>query len=177
MSDDQLKRNAELKLWIENRIATMQEEMGMLKEALLVVDSSLRASSFRPASEVSSGPTGGGEPIPEIRELKKDKGGETIAVAQITNTKLKIEPVTEVTLKSETPPFKSFLLGKILGGMKATDEAAAKAGSIRKGDELKFSVAEKGGKISSLTIENYREERLSEILSTVAWTLSRMLEK
>jgi len=173
LSEDQLKRNAELKLWIENRIAALQEEVGMLKEALVVVDGSLRASSFRPASEVT-----GGEPIPEIRELRKDKGGETIAVAQITTAKVKIEPVAEAAFKVDTPPFKSFLLGKILSGMKESDEQAAKSGRLKRGDELRYSFLEKNGRLSSITVENYREkERLSEILSTVSWTLSRMMEK
>jgi hypothetical protein len=187
-NEDQLRRNADLKLWIEGRIAELQEEIDRLREALTVVDSVLRASSFRPASEVSSSSSQKGvkpsqdefegEPIPEIRELKKDRGGETIAVAQVTKPKVKIEPVAEITLKAETPPFKSFLLGKILAGMKSNDEEAVSKGRLKKGEELKYSLAEKNGKISALVIENYREkERLTEILNTVSWTFSRMLEK
>ncbi len=195
-TDDQLRRNAELKLWIENKIAELQDEMERLKEALAVVDSALRASSFRPASEVSvtSAREEGAraapkryeareEPvpseIPEMRELRRDKGGsETIAVAQVTAETVKIEPVAEVVLKEETPPFKSFLLGKILGGMKTSDEESSSKGKLKKGSELRYTVASKSGKISSLTVENYRDkERLNEILSTTAWTFSRMLEK
>jgi len=185
-TEDQLRRNAELKLWMETRIGELQEEMDRLKEALAVIDSVLRASSFRPATDI--GPTTARpeleeageeyEPIPEIRELKRDKGGDTIAVASVTRSKLKIEPVPEVVLKADTPPFKSFLLGKILGGMVANDEGAVGKGKVKKGEELKYSLAEKGGKIASLTVENYREkERLNEIISTTAWTFSRMLEK
>src|ERR1700674_294710 len=100
-SEDQLRRNAELKLWMETRIGELQEEIDRLKEALAVIDSVLRASSFKPAAELASSspraPAGEptepvGEPIPEIRELRKDRGGETIAVAQVTSQKLKIEP-------------------------------------------------------------------------------------
>jgi hypothetical protein len=185
-SDDELRRNADLKLWIETRIAQLQEEIDRLKEALSVIDSVLRASSFKPAAALAAGPRAPsaeeneltGEPIPEIRELKKDRGGETIAVAQLTTQRLKIEPVAEVTLKAETPPFRSFLLGKILAGMKAADEDSVGKGRLKKGEELKYSVSEKGGKISALVVENYREkERMTEILNTVAWTFSRMLEK
>ena len=89
-----------------------------------------------------------------------------------------VEPVAEVTLKAETPPFKSFLVGKILTNMKTKDEELASKGKLERGKELRFVVNEKGGRISSLTIENYREnERLTEILNTVGWTFSRMLEK
>ena len=186
-TEDQLRRNAELKLWMETRIAELQEEMDRLKEALSVIDSVLRASSFKPAAELaSSAPRtpvavpeeATEEAIPEMRELRRDKGGETIALAQVTRQKLKIEPVAEVSLKADTPPFKSFLLGKILAAMKVADEEAVSKGRLKKGDELKFTLTEKGGKISALLIENYREkERMNEILSTVSWTFSRMLEK
>jgi hypothetical protein len=181
-SDDQLRRNADLKLWIETRIGELQEEIDRLQEALSVVDSVLRASSFKPATQLASSPARAAEtpeePIPEIRELRRDKGGETIAVAQVTRQKLKIEPVAEVTLKADTPPFKSFLLGKILSGMKSADEDSVAKGRLKKGEELNYTLAERGGKISALVIENYREkERLTEILNTVSWTFSRMLEK
>ena len=186
-SEEQLRRNAELKLWIETRIGELQEEVDRLKEALSVIDSVLRASSFKPATQLASAaprpPVGeaaepSAEPIPEIRELKRDKGGDTIAIAQVTRQKLKIEPVAEVTLKAETPPFKSFLLGKILSGMKSADEDSVAKGRLKKGEELSYSLAEKSGKISALVIDNYREkERLTEILNTVSWTFSRMLEK
>ena len=186
-SEDELRRNADLKLWMETRIGELQEEIDRLKEALAVIDSVLRASSFKPAAALAAAgpraPAGEaqeltGEPIPEIRELKKDRGGETIAVAQLTTQRLKIEPVAEVTLKAETPPFKSFLLGKILQGMKAGDLDLISKGKVSKGTELRFGVEESDGAIAKLTVENYREKaRLNEILNTVAWTFSRMLEK
>lgn len=186
-SEQDLRRNAELKLWIENRIGELQEEVERLKEALAVVDTVLRASSFRPAATlptagarplVESGEEAGGEPIPEIRELKRDRGGETIAVAQVTGKRVKIEPVAEITLRGDTPPFKSFLLGKILAGMKSADEDLISKGRLKRGEELSYDLSEKGGRISALVIENYREkERLTEVLNTTAWTFSRMLEK
>jgi len=189
-TDEQLKRAADLKEWLESRISELQEEVEKLKEVEGIVDGILRASSFRPASEVmAASPVSrtppkveteedeGGQ-IPEIRELRRDKGGETIAVARITNERVVIEPVAEVTLKAETPPFKSFLIGKILTNMKAKDQELATKGSLPKGKELSYTVSEKGGRIAGITIENYREnERLTEILNTVGWTFSRMLEK
>jgi hypothetical protein len=186
-SEDELRRNADLKLWMETRIGELQEEIDRLKEALSVIDSVLRASSFRPAAALTSSAQHPpineadeltGEPIPEIRELKRDRGGETIAVAQVTKQRLKIEPVAEVALKADTPPFKSFLLGKILSGMKTADEESVVKGRLKKGDELRYTLSERSGKISALVVENYREkERMTEILNTASWTFSRMLEK
>jgi hypothetical protein len=172
-SDSEVKRAAELKLWLEGRIAQLQEEIERLNETLGYVDATLRVSTFRPAIEMMAE----SREVPEIRDLKRDKGGQVIATASITSDAVEIEP-SGVVLKSSTPPFKSFLLGKILQGMKAKDEEMVKAGKLAKGSELRFDVEEANGSIGRLIVENYREKaRLNEILSTVAWTFSRMLEK
>ena len=195
-SDEQLKKAADLKLWIESRIGELQEEIEKLKEAQAFVDNMLRASSFRPASEVVAPPlpqaargketyrpvpagrcAEGGQ-IPEIRELRRDRGGETIAVAQMTRDSVVVEPVAEVTLKAETPPFRSFLVGKILTGMKAKDEELAAKGKLGKEKELSFTVNEKSGRISSLASTTTGRARGSPRCSTPSgWTFSRMLEK
>ena len=172
--EDQVKKAAELKLWLENRIEEMQEEMGRLKETLALVDSSLRASTFRPAIEMMDE----GKEVAETRELKQDKGGKVIAMASVTSESVIIEPKDGMKLKQATPPFKSFLVGKILQGMRAKDQELVAQGKLGKGRELSFDVEESEGAISKVIVENYREKaRLNEILSTVAWTFSRMLEK
>ncbi|MDG6913953.1 MAG: hypothetical protein JRN34_03755 [Nitrososphaerota archaeon] len=172
-SDADVKKAAELKLWLEGRIAQLQEEIERLKETLGYVDSTLRATTFKPAIEMLAG----SKEIPETRELKRDKGGEVIAVATITSDAVSVEP-SGVVLKATTPPFKSFLLGKILDGMKAKDEELVRGGKLAKGAGLKFDVEEANEAITKLIVENYRDKaRLNEILNTVAWTFSRMLEK
>lgn len=172
--DRDTKRTAELKLWLEQRIAELEEEMERLKETLSYVDTSLRATTFKQANEMMSE----SREAPEVRELRRDKGGQVIAAAAITSDSVAIEPSRGVVLKTSTPPFKSFLMGKILQGMKTKDEESVASGKLGKGAELRFDVDEANGAIVKLVIENYRDKpRLNEILSTVAWTFSRMLEK
>ena len=172
--DQELKKAAELKLWIEERIAEHEEEIERLRETLGYVDATLRAGTFRPANEMMVEAT----EVPDVREIRRDKGGEVIATATVTTDSLSVEPASGVSLKSATTPFKSFLLGKILEGMKTRDEEMVGQGKLPKGMELRFDVEERNGVIGKLTVENYREKaRLTEILSTVSWTFSRMLEK
>ena len=172
--DRDTKRTAELKLWLEQRIAQLEEELARLRETLGYVDTNLRATTFKQASEMMVE----AKEAPEVRELKRDKGGEVIARATVTADAIAIEPSTGVVLKSATPPFRSFLVGKILQGMKTKDEELARSGKLGKGMELRFDVDEANGSIGRVVIENYRDKaRLNEILSTVAWTFSRMLEK
>jgi hypothetical protein len=171
--DRDTKKAAELKLWLEERISQLQDEIERLTETLGYVDTTLRASTFKQASEMMAE----AKEAPEVRELKRDKGGQVIARVSITTDAVAIEP-SGMALKSSTPPFKSFLIGKILQGMKVKDEELVKAGKLAKGTELRFDVEESNGNIGRVIIENYREKaRLNEILSTVSWTFSRMLEK
>ena len=172
-SEPEVKKAAETKLWLEGRIAQLEEELERLRETLGYVDASLRATTFRPAIEMMAEP----REATEVRELKRDKGGQVIGRASITQDAVEIEP-SGADLKSSTPPFRSFLMGKILQGMKTTDEELVKAGKLQKGAELRFDLEESNGSIEKLVIENYREKaRLNEILNTVSWTFSRMLEK
>jgi len=172
--DRDTKRTAELKLWLEQRIAELEEELDRLRETLTYVDSNLRATTFKQANEMMSE----SREVPEIRELKRDKGGQVIATATVTSDAVAIEPIGGVVLKTSTPPFKSFLVGKILQGMKTKDEELVGSGKLAKGSELRFDVDESNGAIVKLVIENYRDKpRLGEVLSTIAWTFSRMLEK
>lgn len=172
--EEDVKKAAELKLWLESRITELQEEMDRLKEALDYVDSTLRASTFRPASELVAPSV----EIAEMREIKRDKGGQPIAIASITSGRVVIEPIENVTLRVDVPPFKSFLLGKILQGMKTRDEDLVAKGKLEAREELRYDFEEQDGAVAKVVVENYREKsRLNEILSTVGWTFSRMLEK
>lgn len=173
-SESELKKAAELKLWLENRIAQLRDEIDRLSETLTYVDATLRAETFKPAIEMMAE----AREVPEVRELKRDKGGQVIATASITTDAVAIEPKGDAEFKTSTPPFKSFLMGKILQGMKTKDEELVRAGKLAEGLELRFDLEENNGTVVKLIVENYREKtRLNEILSTASWTLSRMLEK
>ncbi len=173
--DDQVRRAAEVKLWLESKIAELEEEIQRLREALAFVDSTLRASTFRPAIEMLE-PLG--KEIAERREIKRDKGGGVVAIASITSNSIVVEPTQGVSLRADMPPFKSFLVSKILQGMKAKDEELAAGGKLSREEVIRFDVQERNGTVSKLVVENYREKsRMAEILNTVTWTFSRMLEK
>lgn len=174
-TEEQVRRAAEVKLWLESRIAELEEETQRLREALTFVDTTLRASTYRPAIEMLEP---GGEEIAETREIKRDKGGGVLAKAVVTSGSIVVEPSEGVTLHVETPPFRSFLVNKILEGMRTKDEDLTSKGQLPRGQALRYNVEERGGILARLSIENYRERsRMNEVLNTIAWTFSRMLEK
>src|SRR5439155_11835859 len=58
------------------------------------------------------------------------------------------------------------------------DEDLVAKGKLADGEQLRFKFEERNGSVSRVVVENYREKsRLNEILNTVSWTFSIMLEK
>lgn len=187
-SEDDVRRAAEIREWLMKQIADKQEELERLRNTLSVVDSILKQGSFRAAAMLAPEPklapakqamtTSPPPPAKQtsfevgrdVKQLKRAKDEFLLAEAQVTPNSVVITPL--VNLSSNTPPFKSFFLNRILDGMKAKD--AEKGVS----DALTYSVDEANGQIKRITINNYRDkERLGEIFNTSTWVFTRMLEK
>lgn len=182
MSEDEIKKVAETKLWIEERIKSLEREIEALRETLAVIDSFLLQKGFRPAEEIKQ--------VAEVKEEAKEavaeevvplkaKDGRVIATAYISSKNVIVVPASSIKLKSSTPPFTSYLMGKKLPQMVEVDRAQVKSGMLKDDEVLKFSVEEDSeGVIKKISIENYRtKSRLKEILNLITWTFEKMLEK
>jgi hypothetical protein len=182
LSEDEIKKVAETKLWIEERIKSLEREIEALRETLAVIDSFLLQKGFRPAEEIKQ--------VAEVKEEAKEavaeevvplkaKDGRVIATAYISSKNVIVVPASSIKLKSSTPPFTSYLMGKKLPQMVEVDRAQVKSGMLKDDEVLKFSVEEDSeGVIKKISIENYRtKSRLKEILNLITWTFEKMLEK
>ncbi|MEM3437894.1 MAG: hypothetical protein QXP55_05145 [Nitrososphaerales archaeon] len=191
-SEEEIKKAADLRLWIETRIAELEGEIEKLKEALAIIDSILRTTSFKVALELTPQPITKEESVTivaeklklpeeefkEVRQLKRSKDGYLLGNAYISNSKLVIIPANDVRLEVSTPPFKSFFVNRILEGMKNKDQESLSQGKIKSEDMINYSIEEENNVIKKITIENYRDKnRLNEIINTVTWAFTRMLEK
>jgi hypothetical protein len=114
-----------------------------------------------------------------IRPLKRARDDFLLANAEVSSDAVVIVPAPGVNVNSNTPPFKSFFLNRILEGMKGRDAEKVNQGALRESDALNYKVEEEdGGIIKRIVINNYRDkERLQEIFNTSAWVFTRMLEK
>jgi hypothetical protein len=115
----------------------------------------------------------------EGKELRRVRDNLLLANADITSVNIKITPVENLSLSINVPPFRTFFLNRILDGMKSKDNEKIERGEIEESYRLDYQVdTDTEGTIRSITISNYRErERLQEILSTVTWVMSKMVEK
>jgi len=78
----------------------------------------------------------------------------------------------------DTPPFQSFLLDRVLGGMVNADAKRVQEGELADGEALDYDVTEDNYRITRIDIYNYGgERRLREINSSLRWTFEKMLDK
>jgi len=107
--EDEIRKAADTKEWLESRLTELEAEISKLKDTLSVVDSVLRGGSFLTAAEIvprqTSGkpPSQGGQVVaPEADEVRqlKSKGGDLLANAYITTRSVTIIPASEISLSS-----------------------------------------------------------------------------
>ena len=183
-NEEEVKRAAELREWIETRIQELETELERLKDMRLVVVSMLRKSSFVPAAElkVKDRPTRVEKPTSKAvegpKQLRRAKDGLLIASAFVSPENLVVIPSSDVKVSQTTPPFQTFFINRILKGFESKDQELVTSGKMKQSDVLSYEVDERDGFISKVSIRNYRDNmRLNEILSTINWAFTRMLEK
>ena len=114
----------------------------------------------------------------ETRELKRLKDNLLLAKVNISPRTIEIIPENDLLFSIDTPPFKSFFIKRILEGMITQDRDKNRQKQALNNDHLNYSIDEQEGRIKRIVINNYREkERLTDIINTSAWVLTRMLEK
>jgi hypothetical protein len=197
-----VKKAAEMREWLEERIAQAESELIRLKDMQSMVDSILRRTSFVPATELprsyNTPPTPKGSPATQVtgtgtksemqpplsqsalesKELRRAKDSKLMATAVISPDKITIVPSAEVRVSQTIPPFQNFFINRIVKAYETKDQELVSTGKLEAKEALKFGVEETDGIISKVTIENYREKaRLNEILNTINWAFTKMLEK
>jgi len=181
--DQQLtKKLAEMKSFLERRIKQQEEEVGQLRSFLEVVDSLLAERSFRRVEikPVEGEPTRRietGSPPPDSVPIMTTDGFR-IASMSVAPHSMEVVPEANVSLDSNSPPLRSFLVAKVLEPMLAKDKEAATAGSLQPDDMLTYDVEQEGGRLKAIIIRNYGDDRrLLELKNAIRWTLRRMYEK
>ena len=156
-----------------------------LEKNLMVLDSILKRSSFKKASSLDTSSFKKSSQIEDEAKPKNDytipitksDDGSLIANAFVSQDEVSIVLENEIGIDAETPPFKTFFLERIIGGMKQKDSEEAQQGKLNKDSVIECIINKNGTKIREIIIKNYRQkERVNEIVNTAAWSLSRMIE-
>ena len=179
-SEEQIRDILELKEWISEEIEKHQKDIEKLEKNLVILDSVIKQSSFSKASSLISKNE---QKRPAILDkvilipIKRSVDNKIIANAHVTPNEVVIIPSEDIILDTETHPFKSFFLGRIIGGMENKDNLDVQNGKISEDAVINCIINKDGSKIREILIKNYRErERVNEIINTASWSFSRMIE-
>ncbi len=193
-SEEEVKRAAEIKEWLESRILELETELARLRNMEMLVDTALRRTSFVSATELrrvqsseaplqtekntrtESQSVGVTSDLP--RQLRRAKDGFLIANAFVSEHQIAVVPSSDVRISQTTPPFQTFFVNRILKGYESKDQELVATGKLKTSEALSYQIEEKDGYINKVVISNYKDKsRLNEILSTINWAFTRMLEK
>ena len=177
-SEENLRDILELREWISEEIEKREKEIDKFKQNLRILDSLVKQSSFSKASSLVSNK----QSLHQNQQTSsvipiKTPDNKILANAHVTSDELVIIPSEDVMLDMETHPFKSFFLGRIIGGMENQDKLDVQNGKIPQNTSISCLVNKDGNRIREILIKNYRQkERVNEIINTVTWSFSRMIE-
>lgn len=177
-SEENLRDILELREWISEEIEKREKEIDKFRQNLRILDSLVKQSSFSKASSLVSNK----QNVQQSQQTSsvipiKTPDNKILANAHVTSDELVIIPSEDIMLDIEMHPFKSFFLGRIIGGMENQDKADVQTGKISQNTAISCLVNKDGNRIREILIKNYRQkERVNEIINTVTWSFSRMIE-
>jgi len=186
--EDLTKSLADLKKYLEERLSALTIEVEHLKLLIKLVDDALAKVSFKPASalEVTK------EVIQQVPQPVQPRSLETetliLASSRMGNRLLgkmyigegylRIVPVQDVEFNVNIPPFRQFLIEKVLEEMRKKDREATERGEMKEDEVMDYEVRTKGDILVEIFVKNITDERrVRELKNAVRWTFERMLEK
>ncbi len=178
LEDNFIKQFAEIKSYLEKRASKLEKEASMLRSLLEIVDKVLAEKSFKKVELPKDT-----EEMKENNDSKQIfpvKTEDDILLAEIglDGNKLRITPVSKINFDMNSPPFKSFLVTRILEQMRIKDIELAKKGEMNVDKVFAYNVDHTDNSLKQITIENYGDERrLFELRNAIRWTFRRMYEK
>jgi hypothetical protein len=188
-SEEQVKEIVALRENMLQQIDKHQEGIEMLEKNITILDEFLKDSSFTKASQLEikneSKMVENNEELEHVEPkhvessipIKRGNDGKIIANAYVTPDQVSIILDKQVIINADTPPFKSFFLDRIIGEMKKKDSTEAENGKIQKESIIDYIINKNGTDIREIIIKNYRQkERVTELINTAGWSLTRMLE-
>ena len=131
-SEENLRDILELREWISEEIEKREKEIDKFRQNLRILDSLVKQSSFSKASSLVSNK----QNIPQNQQTSssiipiKTPDNKILANAHVTSDELVIIPSEDAMLDIETHPFKSFFIGRIIGGMENQDKLDIQSGKI-----------------------------------------------
>jgi len=171
---EEVRKLAELRDILEERVKKLESELEGLRRILQFVDEVLLEKSFR-RPELPSAEKKAESEIPPPKSVLKTITGEVLAEVYEDGRSMRIVMLRDFDIN--IPPFRSFLLDRVLDKMREKDLRAVDEGVISPEDALRYEIKTSGDHVREIVIENVSSDRKRELKSAIRWTLEKMFEK
>jgi len=181
--EEKIKRLIEFRGKLEKRIDEIQQELEDLQNLMEIIDGFLLEKGFRrpemPKEEMLTEKPEKTEVLSEyVAEFPiKTVTGEKLAVIYVGDNIVRVVMNKDKNFRDNIPPFRQFLIERVLLKMQEKDREAARRGEITPDKILSYSIVKEGDIIREIIIRNVNEERIRDLKSSIRWTLEKMYEK
>ncbi|MGD8506202.1 MAG: hypothetical protein PVF15_06000 [Candidatus Bathyarchaeota archaeon] len=195
VKDGKMKKIAGLRTLLEERVTKMERELEQWQALLDFVNTALLKEGFKKAEIVKPPPTPTTpQPAEEIAPSEapaiqppvledaqaiplKTVTGDLLANLYVTEDSMRVVLAEDKQFDINTPPFRTFLLERVLAKMQEKDQEAVNEGKISSDKILTYNIDREGDVLHEITIRNIESDRSRELKSTIKWTLEKMYEK
>jgi hypothetical protein len=192
--DEKMKKIAELRTLLEERVTKMEKELEQWRALLDFVNATLLKEGFKKAEVVKPPPPMMPQPVEEVAPpeaptvqppvLEYEKAiplktvtGDLLANLYVGEDSMRVVPTEDKQFDINTPPFRTFLLERVLAKMQEKDREAASEGKISPDKILTFNIVREGDILREIIIHNIGPDRFRELKSAIKWTLEKMWQK
>lgn len=178
MSEEEVKRLAEIKKRLEEKISELESQLKEARLMLKLVDEALGRLSFKTAAElVEEKPKAAPPKVEVVTEDIISRAGEKLGVMEIAGNTIRVIIDESIKFDERMPAFKTFLVGRVFEGFKEKDRREGKPPEYSFNYEINLS---KDGTVKELILRNVdinNERLMREIRNSIRWTLERAKER
>lgn len=103
--------------------------------------------------------------------------GEPLANIYMNQDSLHVVLAEDKNFNINTPPFRQFLIERVLEKMQEKDSELTRTGELTPDKIFSYDIIQEGDTIHEIVIKNFDANRLKELKSSIRWTLEKMYEK
>ncbi len=192
---ERTKRLVEFKKSLESKVETLESELKQNREMLETVNAMLLEKGFKQAEmpKFSGTPSSSVKSPEELAESRlpsaspsvsgesavvlSTSGGEFLGDLFFGEGSMRVVPDKDKLFNVNTPPFRHFLVERVLTKMQERDSELVRNGEMSPDRIFCYDIFRDGDVILEITVKNVDGERLRELKSSIRWTLEKMYEK
>lgn len=178
---EKVKKLAEFKKQLEEKIREAENGLDSLKILLEFVDKAILESGFRRAKLPKLTPVAAQAATATTSEKHsvalKAASGELLADLHVNQDSIQVIVPETRTFNKNTPPFQQFLLERVLEKMRKKDVEAAKRGKLPHNNIFSYELVLDDDIVREIAIKHLTPDRVRELKSSIRWTLEKMYEK